>query len=471
MDIRRFVVPAFLIALEIACSSPTQPATVPAVLTIVGDQKSDTVESTFSDTLLITVQDSSGQLAKHVAVRLNSAWEFNTHVWLIPTRPPLPAAGFTGIIDDVTDSAGQLKVRVKTNVIAGPARIVVEVPSLALKDTARYTVLPGAATHVFSLPADTAVQVGKTLTIRARVTDRFSNNRPDVLTYDASSTGVTLNGPVVTGAAIGRIKLYARSGDLADSTLVSVVPSATFAASSGFAIYLFESDLTGLRSLSTQQGDWMVWNPNGLELLIANELRHMTAIALDGSSRQILADGPVNSIVLAPQYSANGAFIYYTAVPDTLIGGSQIWRANADGSAPVALPNIPFDGPLFPSPSPDGKTLVFFAYDIFGGPTIHWYDLVAQTTLATQAAGQYPRWSPDGQHIAFNRNDRIMLMNADGSGAHAVTSPGTWQGRIGWSPDGQWLVSGQTLIQLSTGLLLRLPQASGVNLGELSWKP
>jgi hypothetical protein len=469
MHIRRFVAPAFLIALEIACSSPTQPATVPAVLTIVGDQKSDTIESTFSDTLTITVQDSSGQLAKHVAVRLNSVWEFDTHVWLIPTRPPLPAAGFTGLIDDVTDSAGQLKVRVKTNVIAGPARIVVEVPSLALKDTARYTVLPGAATHVFSLPADTAVQVGKTLTIRARVTDRFSNNRPDALTYDASSTGVTLNGPVVTGAAIGRIKLYARSGDLADSTLVSVVPSATFAASSGFAIYLFESDLTGLRSLSAQGTEWMEWNPNGLELLIANELNHMTAIALDGSSRQIIADGSVSSALFSPQYSANGAFIYYTDV-DTLISGGGIWRANADGSAPVALPNIPFDALGYPSPSPDGKTLVFVEFDPFAGPIIRWYDLVAQTMLATQAAGEYPRWSPDGQHIAFDRNDRIMLMNADGTGAHAVTSPGTWQGRIGWSPDGQWLVNGRTLIQLSTGLLLPLPLAGGLR-EPLSWKP
>jgi hypothetical protein len=63
-----------------------------------------------------------------------------------------------------------------------------------------------------------------------------------------------------------------------------------------------------------------------------------------------------------------------------------------------------------------------------------------------------------------------MLMNADGSGAHAVTPPGTGGVRIGWSPDGQWLVSGGTLIQLSTGLLLHLPQAS-LNLGELSWKP
>ena len=158
MALRHLVFAVLIAALGSACGSPTQPAAkVPPTLAIVGDRKSDTVDATFPDRLVITVHDSTGQLAVHATVELNSVVGFYAYVWMIPTRPPLPQLGVTGIISDTTDSKGKLKVRVKGNAIAGPTRIVITVPALGLNDTAYYTVVAGGPKEVYSLPADTAM--------------------------------------------------------------------------------------------------------------------------------------------------------------------------------------------------------------------------------------------------------------------------------------------------------------------------
>jgi imidazolonepropionase-like amidohydrolase/Tol biopolymer transport system component len=93
--------------------------------------------------------------------------------------------------------------------------------------------------------------------------------------------------------------------------------------------------------------------------------------------------------------------------------------------------------------SPDGQTLVF---DLLGDIYILPIDGGEATALMTDIAWQMqPRFSPDGQHIAFTSDedggDNLWIMNADGSAGKAVSSE-TFRllNSPAWSPDGNYIV-------------------------------
>ena len=94
--------------------------------------------------------------------------------------------------------------------------------------------------------------------------------------------------------------------------------------------------------------------------------------------------------------------------------------------------------------SPDGRTLLV---DLLGDL----YTLPAAggelKPLTDGMAWDYQaRYSPDGRFIAFisdrNGNDNIWIMNADGTGARAVTKEKKFNfGSPAWSPDGQYVAA------------------------------
>ena len=48
-----------------------------------------------------------------------------------------------------------------------------------------------------------------------------------------------------------------------------------------------------------------------------------------------------------------------------------------------------------------------------------------------------PAWSPDGQQIAFVRDQQIQKMNADGSAQRRLTRSDNPEQSPAWSPDGK----------------------------------
>jgi Tol biopolymer transport system component len=74
------------------------------------------------------------------------------------------------------------------------------------------------------------------------------------------------------------------------------------------------------------------------------------------------------------------------------------------------------------------------------------------------AVGSYPRWSPNGKQIAFERKSNIWVMNANGSNAHKVTHNGASH-RPAWSRDGKTLVF--VVVQHPHGDLFTMPATGG----------
>ena len=122
-----------------------------------------------------------------------------------------------------------------------------------------------------------------------------------------------------------------------------------------------------------------------------------------------------------------------------------------------------------PSPSPDGRELVFLSDT--GGHGNLWIQTLAtgqtrQITYAKEPGTVYgvPLWSPDGSNIAYARIDSnhgvgdiaYWLVRPDGSENHAFLSKGT---TVAWSWDSRWIYYADYPV-LQTGLSLRLMKIS-----------
>lgn len=123
---------------------------------------------------------------------------------------------------------------------------------------------------------------------------------------------------------------------------------------------------------------------------------------------------------------------------------SLVWIA-AQRSGMPALPGTGYySAPRF---SPDGRRLAVSDYSDTGSVDIWVYDLERGTRrrLTTRGAiNNYPAWTPDGEHIAFNSTRSppgIYWKRADGVGTAVQMVARTRQPQIpgSWSPDGSIL--------------------------------
>lgn len=152
----------------------------------------------------------------------------------------------------------------------------------------------------------------------------------------------------------------------------------------------------------------------------------ISSFAVDGSHERRLTTGPANHHY--PSISADGRRLLFVGDDNDR---DEVY--SLDLTNPGARPEEVTAPPLMaesPSWAPDGREIAFSAtllgraaYDIFvaapdgGHPT--------QLTHGTDSGSSMPVFSPDGRHIAYingrARDDRIWVMNADGSGARPLT--------------------------------------------------
>jgi CSLREA domain-containing protein len=142
------------------------------------------------------------------------------------------------------------------------------------------------------------------------------------------------------------------------------------------------------------------------------------------------------------------AFAETLSAPHTRIS----MRDNVSGTIiPLTSPDsgVAFSKDRGASWSPDGTRIVFSRFYGTNQSNSHIFSINADGTNLTQlTSGPFPAvfdtdpdWSPDGTRIVFARDNKIVLMNADGSNQSSFTPQSAVDvSNPRWSPDGQKLL-------------------------------
>jgi dipeptidyl aminopeptidase/acylaminoacyl peptidase len=163
-----------------------------------------------------------------------------------------------------------------------------------------------------------------------------------------------------------------------------------------------------------------------------DELR---ALQPDGSGSQPIS--PPDEYVSQFHWSPTGDQVAVIYVSTNDIGKTGLYVLNADGTGerPVAA-----NGGAYPRWSPDGQRIAFRTH----GPARIWTvnaDGTDPLELTSLTGDQIdPEWSPDGRQIGFRRQDtfcdELWLMDADGTHEREVDLP-VGMCNLAWSPDGK----------------------------------
>jgi len=161
-----------------------------------------------------------------------------------------------------------------------------------------------------------------------------------------------------------------------------------------------------------QPSYWHGWSPDGKTLAYCAERNgnfDVYTIPANGGeeTRLTTAEGLDDG----PDYTPDGQWIYFNSVRSGLM---QIWRMHADGSGQELVSRGPAGADWFAHPSPDGKWIVYIAYDqsvkehppnknvvlklapIAGGDP-----KVLVTLFGGQGTINVNSWSPDSARFAF----------------------------------------------------------------------
>jgi hypothetical protein len=456
---------------------------------------SDTADAWLEEILEVVVRDSDGRPIVGEVVRFASVpYDFapgRLATWVGEKR-----GGDGAALHAVkTNSRGVARAAVRLGPLAGEARVRVTVPALGAELFASYEVEPGAV-HRLQLPSEMVISPGQRYVPAVMAVDRHGNQRTDPVEFRAGWPGVrVVGGEVAAGEGYGRGHLIASWGELTDTLRVTVVPAGRIAAVLA-DVGALQKELVAQRSDGTERRvitagrhlAWPSWSPLDSTLVFSfgplHFIKHLHLTDVSGSIRRLISMDLGLDEETEPRFGADGAWIYFTAAPPALQGGA-LWRVRTDGSEVERLSSDPtgyYPGDYSPSPSPDGQQITYVSYhEGDKGPRVSIRALATGTPRSLDIPGETPRWSPDGEWIAYITTEQypqgeIRRMRPDGSDDQPVSGKNQrYGGGLDWSPDGEWIIAHSLdrrileVIHVATGLTLILPNTK--DLIQPSWAP
>jgi TolB protein len=187
----------------------------------------------------------------------------------------------------------------------------------------------------------------------------------------------------------------------------------------------------------------------GRVVFTSDSRTNLDLFVLDLSSGRITPLTRNPSQDLSPAVSPDGKRIAYAS--SSVEGHLQIAVLNADGSGTKALtrctlPACTADGS--PAWSRDGSRIAFgrlmpngrFQVRVMGADGSDQRSLFEDRFTGSSSTDVVasPTWSPDGKRIAFEKDHKVYVMGADGSGVRNLTGTGSASDFApAWSPDGR----------------------------------
>ncbi|TDB84671.1 hypothetical protein E1266_36465, partial [Actinomadura sp. 7K534] len=163
--------------------------------------------------------------------------------------------------------------------------------------------------------------------------------------------------------------------------------------------WVMNADGSGARKVTDIAGGRVTWSPDGTRLAYMGRdggTRQIFTVTLDGENATQLTDD--DSAKDDPMWSSTRRLVFWSKRDGT----EQIYTLDPER------------------------------------PESEWTRLTEDDVRSVD-----PEWSPDGSKIAFTRgspeHSSIWVMNADGSGARAVTTGGRDDMDPAWSADGNWI--------------------------------
>ena len=210
--------------------------------------------------------------------------------------------------------------------------------------------------------------------------------------------------------------------------------------SNGFDIYTVDPDGTGLLRITNLTGGERPSNQavaNGLIIYLRGGFANpdVFSVPLTGGTPTQLTTAVGEDC--CPVW-LTGSLIVFETKAYGVNGPFELATMNPDGSNKVRITNNKhYDGT--PTLSPDGQRIAFRRNNDIYTMNIDGTNLIRLTSLNT-VSSRVPAWSPDGTRIAFvsdrDGNDEIFMMNADGSGQMQLTfTSGRYNLNPSWSPD------------------------------------